>query len=418
MMQTSLERIANKAQRDKTYRFQNLYGMLNEELLANSWSKLNKNAVSGVDGISYREYANDVAEKISKLTEKLKEKQYKAKLVRRQYIPKADGKMRPLGIPAIEDKLVQHSAMQILQAIYEQDFLPCSYGYRPNRSAKDAVKDLRAELQDNNYNFIVEADIKGFFDNIDHDWLIKMLELRIDDKAFVGLIGKWLKAGVLDTDGKELHPLTGTPQGGIISPILANIYMHYCVCLWFEKTVKKHCKGKAYLCVYADDFVCAFECDRDAERVFKVLGNRLGKFGLQLSPEKTKIVGFGSWARATFDFLGFEFRMAKTRKKRICVRTSRKKLQNSIRTIKEWCKVNRHMKLCVLVKDLNAKLRGYYNYYGIYGNSKSLVKVFFEVTRVLFKWLNRRSQKKSFNWETFKYVMRYYKLLEPFTLNR
>jgi group II intron reverse transcriptase/maturase len=416
-MQTSLERIANKAKRDKKYRFQNLYRLLNEERLASSWIRLNKKAASGADGISYHEYAKGIAEKISKLTERLRAKRYKAKLIRRHYIPKTEGRMRPLGIPTIEDKLVQHAAAQILQAIYEQDFLTCSYGYRPKRDAKSAVKDLRASLQEGNYWYIVEADIKGFFDNINHDWLIRMLEQRIDDKAFIGLIRKWLKAGVLETDDKVIHPLTGTPQGGIISPVLANIYMHYCLCLWFEKVVKKHCKGMAYLCVYADDFVCAFEFKDDAKRFYKVLGKRFEKFNLQLSPEKTKIVEFNRWTKEAFDFLGFEFKMSAMSRRHVRIRTSRKKLRNSIKAIKEWCKENRQKKLNDLFAEVNAKLRGYYNYYGIKGNSESLLRVHLEVQMALFKWLNRRSQRKSLNWEAFKKIKKHFNLILPTIAN-
>ncbi len=413
MMQTSLEGIAKKAQRDKKHRFQNLYGMIDFDLLAYSWTQLKRNAASGVDKISYNEYEENVSEKIGELCERLKDKKYRAKLVRRQYIPKADGKMRPLGIPAIEDKLVQHSAMLLLQSIYEQDFLSCMYGYRPARGARDAVVNLRKTLQERNYCYVVEADIKGFFDNINHEWLIKMLEQRVDDKAFSQLIKKWLKAGVLDTDGKVIHPVTGTPQGGIISPVLANIYMHYVICLWFEKVYKKQCKGKAYICMYADDFVCAFEDENDAYRFYTELGKRLSKFGLELSVEKTNIIYFGKCSNNTFDFLGFEFRVSRMRKRYIRIRTSRKKMQNSLKDFKSWIMENRNLKMRLLINELNSKLRGYYNYFGIKGNLKSLSMFLYHVVRILYKWMNRRSQKKSYNWTGFIAALNVHGLLKP-----
>lgn len=417
-MQTSLGRIANKARKAKEHRFRNIYGMLNEELLLHSWKKLNKHAATGIDEISYQEYDKDSAVNIHNLVVRLKEKRYRAKLVRRHYIPKGNGAMRPLGIPAIEDKLVQYAAMLLLQAIYEEDFLSCMYGYRARRGAKDAVKDLRRALQDGNYWYVVEADIKGFFDNIDHDWLVRMLEQRIDDAAFIGLVKKWLKAGVLDTDGMVQHPLTGTPQGGIISPMLANIYMHYSLCLWFEKAVKKQSGGASYLCVYADDFVCAFERKDDAGTFYRALGTRLGKFGLALSPEKTSVVYVGKWSEQKFDFLGFEFRRGRTRMKCIRLRTSRKKLRSSIDSFKLWCMENRHKRLHELIQEINAKLRGYYNYYGLRGNYQSISFFYFHVVRILFKWLNRRSQRKSFNWDGFKASMKFHGLLRPRIMDR
>jgi group II intron reverse transcriptase/maturase len=257
--QTSLQGISYKAMTNRKHRFENLFSLLNAELLTKCWSDLNKKAASGVDKVTCEQYAKDLTENIGTLADKVKKKRYKAKLVRRQYIPKANGKLRPLGIPALEDKLLQSAAAKVLQAIYEQDFLINSFGYRPKVGASDAVKMLTVNLQFGSFGYIVEADIKGFFDNIDHDWLLEMLRQRINDEAFLGLIKKWLKAGILDTDGKVIHSLTGTPQGGVISPILANIYLHYVLDIWFERRVKVHCKGMVLLCRYADDFVCAFQ---------------------------------------------------------------------------------------------------------------------------------------------------------------
>jgi len=226
-VQTYLQAIANKAKSHPKYRFRDLYGMLNEEMLHDCWRFIRKDAAFGVDRVSAQEYEQDLGDNIQQLVERLKEKRYRAKLVRRQYIPKGNGKLRPLGIPATEDKLLQLAVKRLLEAIYEQDFMRCSYGYRPNVGALDAVDKLTIKLQFGKYNYVVEADIKGFFDNLDHEWLLEMVAERVDDKALLRLIRKWLKAGILETDGKVIHPVTGSPQGGIISPILANIYLHY-----------------------------------------------------------------------------------------------------------------------------------------------------------------------------------------------
>ena len=245
--QTSLRGIAKKATENKTHQFGNLYRLLNVESMREAFYDLKKKAAAGVDKITAEEYAQELEANLSKLEEQLKSKQYRAKLVRRVHIDKGQGKTRPLGIPAVSDKIVQRAAAKILEAIYETEFRDHSYGYRPHTGAQKAVKDLTQELNFGKYGYIVEADIRGFFDAIDHDWLIRMLELRIADKAFLRLIKKWLKAGVMDTDGMVKHPVTGCPQGGVISPILANIYLHYALDLWFEKKVKRSCEGMTYI---------------------------------------------------------------------------------------------------------------------------------------------------------------------------
>lgn len=416
-MQTSLQGIADKAKRQPKNRFLNLYTMLNEENLLDSWRYLKKDAASGIDRVSAREYETHLVENIRSLVERLKSKSYRAKLVRRQYIPKGEGKYRPLGIPAIEDKLLQKAVSRILESIYEQDFLVYSFGYRPGIGAQTAAGELTYELQFGGYGYVIDADIQGFFDNIDHDWLIKMLSLRIRDNAFLRLIRKWLKAGILDTDGKVIHPQAGMPQGGIVSPVLANIYLHYVLDLWYEKVVKPR-SGNSYLCRYADDFVCLFRYREDAERFYRELPERLGKFGLSISEEKTRIVRFSKidmQAQSRFDFLGFEFRWSKSRsgKPHVKRRTSRKKLRQSIRNFTEWCKQNRNMPLRILIPSLNSKLRGYYNYYGVIDNSKSLWTFSQQLERILFKWLNRRSQRRSYNWDGFKAMLEQYPLERP-----
>ncbi len=419
-MPTSLQAIAQKAKAKKQHRFGNLYELLNEAWLTECWRDIRKDAAYGVDRVSAQDYEQNLAENIRQLVERLKRKAYRAKLVRRQYIPKGDGKFRPLGIPATEDKLLQLAVARLLEAIYESDFLPCSYGYRPRIGALEAVDDLTVMLQFGHYRFVAEADIQGFFDNLDQNWLIRMLQERIDDQALLRLIQKWLKAGVLDTDGQVLHPATGTPQGGIISPILANVYLHYVLDLWFEKVVKAHCTGEARLIRFADDFVCAFENQTDAERFYRALGPRLGKFGLSLSAAKTRVIPFQAAETARVDFLGFEFYWGKDRagKDYLKRRTSRKKLHKSLKQFAEWCKLNRHRKLKELFSLLNAKLRGYYNYYGVNGNYASLEQFYDGALRLLLKWLNRRSQRNSFTWASFKAAVKNFKVERPRIVGR
>jgi group II intron reverse transcriptase/maturase len=289
---TSLRGIAKRAGAREDHRFRDLYRELDAAFLHHCWHALNKRAASGVDRVTAEAYERDLDANIQNLVARLKTKRYRAKLVRRCYIPKDNGGHRPLGIPALEDRLVQLACAKLLQAIYEQDFLPLSYGYRPRRGAQDAVGDLGFNLQYGRFGHVVEADLKGFFDHIDHNWLLEMLALRIDDRAFLGLIRKWLKAGILDTDGCVLHPESGTPQGGIVSPVLANVYLHYALDLWFERVVKPRCAGQALLIRYTDDYVCALQYRRDAVRFQRVQPKRLAKFHLELAPDKTRTVRF------------------------------------------------------------------------------------------------------------------------------
>jgi len=416
-MQTSLQGIAQKAKTQKKYRFGNLYGALNEAYLHDCWRDIRKQAAYGVDRISAGEYEQNLSANIKGLVERLKQKRYHAKLVRRKYIPKEGGKERPLGIPAVEDKLLQVAVAEILKAIYEQDFLECSYGYRPHRSVHEASEAMMRKVHFGAYNWMVEADIKGYFDNIDHDWLIRMLEERIDDEAFTRLIRKWLKAGILERDGKVVHPVTGTPQGGVVSPVLANIYLHYALDLWFEKRVKPQLQRKAFLIRYADDFVCGFERESEARQFLEWLRERLEKFKLTLSEEKTRVIEFkrNNGGGNRFDFLGFEYFWNKHRDGRILLsrRTSRKKLRGSLKKFVEWCKANRHENLRELFRKLNVKLRGYYNHYGVVGNFESLKQFYRQVVLSLRRWLNRRSQRRGMSWPKFNSLKEKYGLMQP-----
>ena len=417
-MQNTLRGIANKAKRLKKYRFFNLYTMLNEENLLDSWRYVKKNVACGVDKVSALEFEQDLEGHVQTLVEVLKRKGYRAKLVRRQYIPKGKGKFRQLGIPATIDKLLQVAVARILNAIFEQDFLPYSFGYRPGIGAKDAIEELHYQLQYGWYGYVVEADIKSFFDHINHDWVIKMLSERINDEPFLRLIRKWLKAGILDTDGKVIHPATGTPQGGIVSPILANVYLHYVLDLWFEKVIKPNCKGSVYLSRYADDFVVLFQYKQEAEWFYGELPKRLGKFDLELAQDKSRILSFSKFRmqeNTRFDFLGFEFRWGynRQRKPQIKKRTSRQKLHKSIVELTRWCREHRNNPTWKIFRKLNSKLRGYYNYDGLIGNYESLKEYFYHVKRILFKWLNRRSERRSYNWHGFNELMNHFGLLKP-----
>src|SRR3990172_7226577 len=417
-MQTSLLAIAKKAQERKDTRFFNLYRLIDENFLLDCWRDIRKNAACGVDRVSAQEYAENLIDNIRNIVERVRRKTYGAKLVRRHWIPKLDGRQRPLGIPVVEDKLLQLAVTRILEAIYEQDFLRCSYGYRPNKGALDAVDRLTVKLQFGEYHVVVEADIQGFFDNLDQDILVEMLSRRIGDQTLLRLIRKWLKAGGLDTDGKVTHPLTGTPQGGIVSPILANVYLHYALDVWFHEVVKWHTTGEACLIRYADDFVCAFEHQDEAQHFYGALEHRLEKFGLQLAAAKSRVIPFsrnGEPGATRFDFLGFEFSWGKDRagKPHLKRRTSRKKLRNSLANFTQWCKQSRHVPLRELFPLLKLKLREYYNYYGVLGNSNGLKQFFNEAMGTLWKWLNRRSQRRSFTRQGFDDLLEHFQVPRP-----
>ena len=413
--QTFLRAIAKKAREVKHHQFGDLYRWLNEEVLRVCFYRLRKDAASGVDGVSFQDYEKNLEANLTDLVGRLKRKAYRAKLVRRKYIPKSPGKRRPLGIPTLEEKLLQSAVTQILMAIYEEDFLECSYGYRPGRGPHDAVRALTDQLHWGNYNFVVEADIKGFFDNIQHDQLLEMLEERIDDGALLGLIRKWLRAGILEEDGKVIHPETGTPQGGIVSPMLANVYLHCVLDRWFEAEVQRENRGRYKLCRFADDFVTCFEYRHEAVAFERALKERLAEFGQEVAEEKTQMLRFGKNGghhNGRFNFLGFEFRWEKDRKGRPTVkrRTARKKFRAGVQRMREWIKSHRSVKLPELMKILAAKLRGTWNYYGLIGNGSSLNQFYYETCRTVFYWLNRRSQRGSYTWSNFTRLLHRFKM--------
>lgn len=415
---TFLRAIAEKAKEQPHHRFRDLYRRLNEDVLRLGFYRLRKDAASGIDGVTFREYEQNLEANLADLVGRLKRKAYRARLVRRKYIPKGGGKLRPLGLPVLEDKLVQVVVTQILQAIYEEDFLPCSFGYRPGKSAHDAIKDLTEELQWKGHQFVVEADIKGFFDHVQWKWLEKMLGQRIKDRALTQLIGKWLRAGVMEEDGRVIHPQSGTPQGGVISPVLANIYLHYVLDLWWERKYRPRQRGRCRMLRYADDFVACFAYRHEAEAFERVLPERLAKFGLEVAADKTKTLRFGRNGgehNGRFDFLGFEFyweadRQGKPRVKR---RTATKKYRASVQRMTQWIKEHRHQKLSRTMRTLRAKLKGTWNYYGLIGNFRRMQLFYRATCRTVYKWLNRRSQRKSMRWPAFNRLLARFQVPPP-----
>ena len=362
---------------------------------------MNHKAAPGVDGMDWKAFRTDLTGNIQRLATSLKKKKYKARLVRRRNIPKPGGKQRPLVIPVIGDKLVQTAVAQILSAIYEQDFLPCSHGYRRGRGPQRAALELSLRLHKGRFKWIVDADIKGFFDHIDHDWLLKMLAHRINDRTFIGLIRKWLKAGILEEDGQVVYPVTGTPQGGVVSAVLANIYLHYALDLWFEKAVRPRCRGDVFLMRFADDFVCGFQYRDDERRFSKVLDKRLLKFGLELSAEKTKVIRFTRFEledNNSFTFLGFEYRWGLSRKGKplVTMRTSKQKFRLALAAIQSWIKKDRS-RLCTadLLEKLGQKLLGHWNYYGVSGNYGMLKKFYWQVCGLCINGLTGGRRRKA-----------------------
>lgn len=409
-------------------RVQNIASYINKETLMASHRQMDRNKAKGIDGVSKDEYAKNLEENIENLVKRMKSGSYKPNPTRRMYIPK-DGskKMRPLGISCYEDKLIENVISKILTMIYEPKFYNESFGFRPNRNCHQAVRQLVENIQYHKVTHIVEADIKGFFDNVNHEWMIKFLEHNIADKRFIEIISKFLKAGIME-NGKYLNSEKGTPQGNGASPLLANIYLHYVLDNWFDVMIKRKYKGEAYIVRYCDDFVCCFQYEWEAEKFYSELIKRFNKFGLELALEKTKILEFGRFAKEnrerrgegkpeTFDFLGFTFYCSQNSNKeyfRCKVKTSKKKLRSKVKSMKQWIKYNRTMPVKDLIKKINQKLRGHYQYYGVTDNTRS-VKSYLNTTRyLLFKWLNRRSQKRSYNSDSFyNGLLRTFPLIEP-----
>ena len=421
-MAYELERIREQVYRHAGERAQNLASGITTELLWEIHDMMDRNKAPGIDGVSKENYSKGIEDKLDDLISRMKREAYKPNASRRTYIEKpGSDKKRPLGISCYEDKLVEKAVAQLLEIVYEPIFKDFSYGFRPGRNCHQAIKEVLEDIQIHKVSYIVEADIRSFFDTLSHDKLILFLEHDIADKKFIGIIGRLLKAGIME-EGKYLSKEEGVPQGGCASAILANVYLHYVLDLWFDVLVQKGMfRGEAYLTRYADDFVACFQYKDDAEKFYRALGLRMAKFDLALAPDKTRILEFGRFADEnrkkrgdgkpeTFSFLGFTFYCSTNREKtkfRVKVKSDRKKMVSKLKRSNQWIKENRHeLRPHEMIQQLNRSLKGYYNYYAVTDNMKTVNTFRFQVVKQVFYWLNRRSQKKSYTWDEFNDLLR------------
>jgi group II intron reverse transcriptase/maturase len=410
-MSPKLLEVAKRAKREPEARFNSLAYLIDVPALSRGYGRMRKDAAVGVDGVTKEEYGVDLQARLQDLHARLRSKRYRHQPIRRVHIDKGPGKTRPIGVSAFEDKLVQDAVREVLEAVYEQDFLDCSYGFRPGRSAHDAVRRLDHIVHRGEVSWILEADVESFFDSLDRTKLSQMLRTRVVDGSLLRLVGKCLHGGILD-GARYSTPKMGAPQGSVLSPLLGNIYLHYVLDHWFETVVKPRLKGKASLVRYCDDFVIGFELEGDARRVMEVLPKRMGKYGLSLHPDKTRLLDFrrppkGQGSRrgeaATFDFLGFTFYWARARTGRWGMRckTRSASLRRAIASIYDWCRRHRHLPLQVQRQALARRVRGHYNYFGVSGNFRSLLIFAAAVRRAWHKWLCRRSQRNRLTWKRY-----------------
>jgi RNA-directed DNA polymerase len=426
---TKQRRIAELAKQMPGVALRTLAHHIDEEWLKEAYERTRKDGAPGVDGQTATEYAANLEGNLRSLLNRAKAGDpYRAPPVRRVYIPKGDGKkQRPIGIPTFEDKVLQRAVVMALEPIYEQTFLDCSYGFRPGRGPHDALATLRNRLMEMGGGWVLEADIESFFDSVDHSALRQMLQQRVGDGVLLRLIGKWLKAGVME-EGCIYHPEAGTPQGGVISPLLANVFLHEVLDTWFEAQVKPRLRGRAHLVRYADDFVMVFETEEDARRVLDVLPKRFGKYGLRLHPEKTRLVRFerpprgprlhrGNGERPeTFDLLGFTLYWDRSLKGNwvVKLRTSQSRFSRALRRAAQWCRVNRHQPVAQQHRILSRKFVGHDAYYGVTGNYACLRALRHWVERIWFKWLRRRSwAARRKNWTWMRRILARFRLPEP-----
>jgi group II intron reverse transcriptase/maturase len=422
---TKLSLISKRARKEPGCQFTSLAHLLDEGFLKGCYLKLGRDRASGIDGVTWKGYGEYLDENLKGLVARMKAKRYKPQPARRVYIPKDERSERPLGLPALEDKIVQKGIARILEAIYEVDFLDCSYGFRPGRNCHQAINAVDKTIMTKPVNHVVEADIKGFFDNVSHEWMMEFLKVRVKDPSFLFLIRRFLKAGYVDA-GEFVATDRGTPQGGNLSPMLSNVFLHYVLDLWFEKKLKPRLSGECHLVRYADDYICMVQYVDDARYVEQALRERFVKFGLELHPGKTRVISFGRYERRnaerqrrrpnTFDFLGFTHFCGTSRKGKFIVgrKTSRVKFRAKCKELNGWLKAIRNF---VKVKEwwpvLAAKLRGHYQYYGVSGNMLALRRFYRIALHFARKWLNRRSQRKSFSWAGFTEYLKHYPLPTP-----
>jgi group II intron reverse transcriptase/maturase len=430
---TKRERIAELAKQSPRMAFTSLAYLMDIEWLHEAYRRTRKDGAVGVDGVTAEEYEQDLEGNLQSLLDRAKSGAYRAPPVRRVHIPKGGSstETRPLGIPTLEDKVLQRAVVMLLTPIYEQDFLDCSYGFRPRRSAHQALESFRNQLMDHGGGWVLEVDIQKFFDNLDHGHLRTFLRLRVRDGVLLRLIDKWLKAGVLE-QGSVSRPDSGTPQGGVISPLLSNVFLHYVLDLWFEREVRPRVRRDAFLIRFADDFAIGFRDERDAHRVMEVLPKRLGKYGLTVHPTKTKLVPFRrpstkterrngprGGGPGTFDLLGFTLYWGRSQRGYwvIKLKTASDRFSRAMRSMNSWCRDHRHWSLKDQQAKLNEKLRGHYAYYGVTGNSGALSRFLWEVKRCWRKWLLRRSRTRSLTWDRFRRLHQRYPLASVRTVH-
>ena len=420
-MSPGLIRVAEAAQRSPG-RLLSLAHHIDVEVLRRAYHRIRAKAAVGVDGVTKEEYGKDLERNLQDLHQRLKTMRYRHQVIKRVHIDKGGGKTRPIGISTLEDKIVQDSLRELLEAIYEQDFLDCSYGFRPGRSAHDALQALNGAVHRGEVNVVLEADIVSYFDRIDRAKLKQLLELRLADKSLMRLIGKCLHVGVLD-GGVETSPERGTTQGSTLSPLLANVYLHHVLDVWFETEVKPRLRGKATLVRYADDFVIGIQRPEEAEQVLSLLSERLAEYGLELHPDKSRMVNFrrpsagrrGGKGPGTFDLLGFTHYWRRSRKGRwyMAIKTSGSRQRRAIKSVYDWCRRHRHQKVPAQHDALSRKLNGHYNYFNVRGNSRAIGRLAYHARRAWFKWLRRRSQRSRLNWDRFNDLLRDFPLSEP-----
>ena len=419
-MSPGLMKVAERAKRHPDKQMLSLAHHIDEATLERVYRRLRRDAAVGVDGITVEHYGEQLAANLQALRARMKAGQYRHQPIRRVNIPKENGTSRPIGISTVEDKIVQGAVRDVLEAIYEQDFFDSSYGFRPGRSAHDAIRELNRVITRGSANYIVEADIVSFFDSIDRTKLMEMLRDRIADETLMRLVGKCLNVGILDGE-RYLEANEGTAQGSSLSPLLGNVYLHHVLDVWYERVVRPRLKGRSALIRYADDFVLCFELADDAQQVWSVLEQRFGDFGLALHPKKTRSFRFqpprdgDGKGSASFDFLGFtvHWQRGVTGTWRVALRTRKARIGRALQAVSDWCRRHRHKSIEEQRLALTRKLNGHYNYFGVNGNSKALSRLYCEVQRIWRTWLNRRSQRARMTWKRFDELRRAHPLPLP-----